>query len=274
VQDLAGERGRRAGTERYMAPEQLLGQGHLIDGRADIYSLGVVLYEMLTGQRPFEGSQYQGQRGQAACVPRPPREINHDIHPDLEAICLKALAQSVSERHVTAGDMAEKLRKVAELLAHSEPAGRQSIAIPELSAPSRLPSTQAPPAPVLPKGLRSFGPEDRAFFVELLPGPRDRNRLPESVRFWKSRIESADPRNAFAVGLVYGPSGCGKSSLIKAGLLPQLSGSIQQVYLEATREDTEERLLTQLRRACSGLGRHTSLRTVLGRLRQNRGLPP
>jgi serine/threonine protein kinase/formylglycine-generating enzyme required for sulfatase activity len=274
VQNLAAEGGRLAGTRAYMAPEVLRGEGHLIDGRSDIYSLGVVLYEMLAGQRPFEGSQFKGQPGQSARIPRPIREINREVHPELEEICLKALAESRSDRHVTAGDMAEKLRKVAAILAESKSAGMTTKSAVEVATPSGPPSTPPPPAPVLPKGLRSFGPEDKAFFLELLPGPRDRNRLPESIRFWKSRIESTDPRNAFSVGLVYGPSGCGKSSLIKAGLLPQLAPSVLPVYLEAAHADTEDRLLAQLRTTCVGLGRRLSLPTALSRLRRSRILPP
>ena len=74
----------------------------------------------------------------------------------------------------------------------------------------------------MPKGLRSFDAHDADFFLELLPGPRDRDGLPDSIRFWKTRIEETDPDKTFAVGLIYGPSGCGKSSLVKAGLLPRL----------------------------------------------------
>jgi formylglycine-generating enzyme required for sulfatase activity len=121
--------------------------------------------------------------------------------------------------------------------------------------------------------LRSFGPEDWAFFLDLLPGPRDHTRLPESIRFWKVRIESPDPDRAFAVGLLYGPSGSGKSSLVKAGLLPQLGPAVVPVYVEVTRESTEDRLLAQLRKKCSGLGSRASLRTTFARLRHNRGLP-
>jgi len=67
------------------------------------------------------------------------------------------------------------------------------------------------------------------FFLELLPGPRDRDGLPDSIRFWKARIETTDADNTFAVGLIYGPSGCGKSSLVKAGLLPRLAQSVTAV---------------------------------------------
>ena len=74
----------------------------------------------------------------------------------------------------------------------------------------------------MPKGLRSFDEHDADFFLELLPGPRDRDGLPDSIRFWKRKIEQIDPDLTFKVGLIYGPSGCGKSSLVKAGLLPRL----------------------------------------------------
>ena len=87
---------------------------------------------------------------------------------------------------------------------------------------------------VVPKGLRSFDEHDADFFLELLPGPRDREGLPDSIRFWKTRIEQTDADKTFKVGLIYGPSGCGKSSLVKAGLLPRLAKQIVSVYVEAT----------------------------------------
>ena len=76
------------------------------------------------------------------------------------------------------------------------------------------------PIKIVPKGLRSFDEHDADFFLELLPGPRDRDGLPESIRFWKRKIEQIDPDLTFRVGLIYGPSGCGKSSLVKAGFCP------------------------------------------------------
>ena len=87
-----------------------------------------------------------------------------------------------------------------------------------MGEPASVPAI--PPAP--PKGLRSFGGEDAAFFLSLLPGPRGSDGLPESVRFWKSRIETVEGERSFSVGVVYGLSGGGKSSFVKAGLLPQL----------------------------------------------------
>ena len=101
--------------------------------------------------------------------------------------------------------------------------------------------------------MRSFDAKDADFFLELLPGPRDRDGLPESIRFWKSRIEETDADETFRVGLIYGPSGCGKSSLVKAGLLPRIAQHVLPVYVEATADETESRLLHALRKRCPSL---------------------
>jgi formylglycine-generating enzyme required for sulfatase activity len=134
-----------------------------------------------------------------------------------------------------------------------------------------VPTPTAPPAvKVVPKGLRAFEAEDADFFLELLPGPRDRDGLPESIRFWKTRIETVDPEGTFAVGLLYGPSGCGKSSLVKAGLLPRLAKQITAVYAEATAGETEARLLKGLRRQLADLPGNLGLVESLTALRQGR----
>jgi formylglycine-generating enzyme required for sulfatase activity len=124
----------------------------------------------------------------------------------------------------------------------------------------------------VPKGLRSFDASDASFFLELLPGPFDREGLPESIRFWKTRIEETAPEKTFKVGLVYGPSGCGKSSLMKAGLLPRLSPKIIPIYIEATPDDTETRLLRAVRKAVPD-AEGTSLKEVLSTIRRRRLVP-
>ena len=118
-----------------------------------------------------------------------------------------------------------------------------STAPASASATATTPTSDHLPIKIVPKGLRSFDAHDADFFLELLPGPRDRDGLPDSIRFWKTRIEETDADNTFTVGLIYGPSGCGKSSLVKAGLLPRLSDDVIAVYVEATAEETETRLL-------------------------------
>ena len=123
---------------------------------------------------------------------------------------------------------------------------------------------------VVPKGLRSFDEHDADFFLELLPGPRHADGLPESIHFWKTRIEETAPDRTFAVGVIYGPSGCGKSSLVKAGLLPRLK-SVLPVYLEATADDTEVRLLKGLGRHFPDLHADRGLRDTLSALRAGTG---
>src|SRR5262249_19560725 len=133
------------------------------------------------------------------------------------------------------------------------------------------PASDSQPIKIVPKGLRSFDAHDADFFLELLPGPRDREGLPDSIRFWKTRIEETDPDQTFAVGLIYGPSGCGKSSLVKAGLLPRLSEKVLAVYIEATANETEARLLHGLRKRCPALPDNLSLKERLAALRRGQG---
>jgi formylglycine-generating enzyme required for sulfatase activity len=141
-------------------------------------------------------------------------------------------------------------------------------------APAMSATSDREPIRIVPKGLRSFDAGDSDFFLELLPGPRDRNGLPNSLRFWESRIEETDPDATFSVGLIYGPSGCGKSSLIKAGLLPRLSANVAPVYIEATAHDTEARLLAGLQRRFPELRRDDwSLVETLSALRKGYALP-
>ena len=137
--------------------------------------------------------------------------------------------------------------------------------------PSMRPAELGDHVPVVPKGLRSFGANDSRFFLQLLPGPRDEDGLPESIRFWKYRIEATDGP-AFTVGVIYGPSGCGKSSLVKAGLLPRLSRYVIPVYVEATSDGTERMLSNGLRRKFADLPIDLDLTQTIAALREGHGL--
>jgi eukaryotic-like serine/threonine-protein kinase len=285
-----GTGARIAGTPAYMSPEQASGEGHRVDGRSDIFSLGVVFYELLTRRRPFVAKAQDTDEARnelldliATTEARPPRQIDDMIPKEFERICLKAMSKRASDRYTTGRDMADDLQAFVQTVRGavipatlavpgSPPPGSKDEMTPVPSTSKQSDSDQGP-IKIVPKGLRSFDQYDADFFLELLPGPRGRDGLPDSLRFWKTRIEETDPDNTFTVGLIYGPSGCGKSSLVKAGLLPRLSENVIAVYIEATPEETETRLLHSLRKRCPALDDNLSLKATLGALRRGQRNP-
>src|SRR5262249_35659605 len=121
--------GQVVGTPAYMSPDQAAGQSHGVDRRSDVYSLGVMLYELLCGELPFRGSRQMVIDQVRYEDPWPPRGANHTIRRDLEAICLKAMAKKPGRRYATARGMAADLRGFL----NSEP-----IAAPHRRWPERL----------------------------------------------------------------------------------------------------------------------------------------
>lgn len=249
--ELGGE-GLAAGTPGYMSPEQARGEDHLINNRSDIFSLGVVFYEMLTGQQAFPcGSARQQVELLESGGPPPPRQIEPRVPKELERICLKALQPQIRMRYAMAADMLDDLRQWHAAMRETVVAEPPAVAGAGKAPVAPLPLAQATSphsaaVRVVPRGLRAFDQGDADFFLTLVPGPRDRHGLPESLRFWKQRIESNDVETSFRVGVLYGPSGCGKSSLIRAGLLPRCAEHITVLFHEARSAGNATRLARAL----------------------------
>jgi serine/threonine-protein kinase len=161
--DNLTQTGSVMGTATYFSPEQA--QGLPVDPRSDLYSLGIVLYEMLCGRPPFSGDSpiaiaYQHVQGSAT----PPRQINPDIPPALEAITMKLLAKNPANRYATAEELRADLRRFREgqpvaaesilpgPVAVGVAAGAGAATAPVAEATNVLPTARVGPAPAGPGG--------------------------------------------------------------------------------------------------------------------------
>ena len=263
----------RIGTYAYMSPEQARGESHLVDRRSDLFSLGVVMYEMLCGRRPFDGDSWNVVLSRICDEdPIPLRQIDPKIPKELERICLKLLSKRTSSRYDSASGLAEDLAYFLEQNSTEETAkgiiAARSSSIGKSSTGDILKSSEQLIG-IVPRGLRSFDEQDAGYFTALLPGPCDRSGLPDSLAVWKNRIESTDQEKTFRLGVIYGCSGSGKSSFVRAGLIPILEPQIESIVINASGQGTEERLLETLRDARQDLPGELTLAESLGWIRQH-----
>jgi eukaryotic-like serine/threonine-protein kinase len=158
------EAGSIVGTAQYLSPEQA--RGGVVDQRSDLYSLGVVLYELLTGEPPFEGdTPVEIAMKHLSAVPEPPSARRPDLPPDLDKVVMRALAKDPADRYQSADEMEADLERVvrgAPVSAATEESATQVMRIPASIAAANAPTTitprgSAPPLPpIAPPGYYDY----------------------------------------------------------------------------------------------------------------------
>jgi Protein kinase domain len=163
--------GQVLGTPAYMSPEQVRGDTAAIGPHSDVYSMGVLLYELLTGRVPFSGSVGEVFSQVLTRDPAPPSRVRADVDLAMEAICLKAMARNPAERHPGMQALAEDL-------------GRY-LAGPMQPVPSPGPGVPGATPPPLPPGVEAGLPSAMTSqLVEGLLARLDRQQQPRRFPVW------------------------------------------------------------------------------------------
>jgi WD40 repeat protein/tRNA A-37 threonylcarbamoyl transferase component Bud32 len=230
-----GEDGHLMGTIDYVAPEQIAGEE--IDGRADVYSLGCVLYQCLVGQPPFRrDSDIAVVFAHLETEPPPPSAARPELPAALDAVIARALAKEPAERYASCRELAraalaievdEASRRLDDVASRAA-SGRSDLSEMEAELAGKVvdlqlarEQAQALSGPATParvaaegispfKGLASFQPVDAEYF------------------FGRERLVAELVARLVGAGFlaIVGPSGSGKSSILCAGLLPALAGGV------------------------------------------------
>ena len=166
------EVGSIIGTAQYLSPEQA--RGAPVDQRSDLYSLGIVLYEMLTGHVPFTGeTPLEIAMKHLSSVPKPPSELRPEVPHDLDMVVLRALAKDPDERYQSAEEMSADLGRVARGLSVSTETADAATAVLAGSGITSSPTVVAPP-PTVPVTRPPGGRPPAAYYGYEGPPPRRR----------------------------------------------------------------------------------------------------
>jgi eukaryotic-like serine/threonine-protein kinase len=141
------ETGSIMGTAQYLSPEQA--QGHAVTAASDLYSIGVMLYEMLAGRLPFEGDSAVSIALKHLSEPPPPlSQLRPDVHPAVEAVVMAALAKDPAQRWQSADDFAQGLETARARMEAGADGGQDFAALAPLPVPAPMPAPESEAAPV------------------------------------------------------------------------------------------------------------------------------
>ncbi|MCL4265580.1 MAG: serine/threonine protein kinase [Anaerolineae bacterium] len=199
------------GTPSYMSPEQV--KGEEVDGRSDIYSLGIILYEMLSGAQPYQATTPWGILSKHVNAPIPHiLEQTADLPPQLDTIVTRALAKEATDRFQTASELASAVTLMMQQRPYSSTPTIVSAA-PEPETPLPPPPETIPTAPAEPTPVTVPAPvvaEPEATVTEVAPPTRRVEPLPDEIKPPPSPPKAASPPVETAVA----PSRPGKLAAI------------------------------------------------------------